>query len=121
MDSSTERELRKELPLLVKAEIMDEIKPFGSFGTTEVLSASAAASAVDVQPKVRKHRIEQFVWEVGDKPKLPTVKRWEPHLKSHGDIYYDGTGQFCTKLECEINHNPRSLLPIFDAIDRKEY
>lgn len=55
------------------------------------------------------------------KSNLVKVKKWEPHVKSHGSIVYDGRGHFCAKIECEVNRDPRSPQPVFDAIDRGEY
>jgi len=75
-----------------------DIQPFGDFTTP------APAQAVE----------EVFA-------PLPTVKKWIPHMKDHGDIVYNGTGHFCLVLECEVNHYPRSLEPVFDALDRKQY
>ena len=52
----------------------------------------------------------------------PNQETFEPHLKSHGNvIYFPGHGYFCKKDKCIVNKDPKSLEPIYDAIDRNEY
>lgn len=61
--------------------------------------------------------------DVGEKPPEPVVvKKFVPHMKSHGLIWYHaGHGHVCPVWECEVNRDPKSMDPIFDAMDRKEY
>ena len=79
-------------------------KPFSSFGVSDT-----SQKEVDVDENVI------------DEPTI-VVEKYEPHLKSHGKIWYwPGHGHHCSKDECKVNKDPKSLNPIFDAIDRNEY
>ena len=55
------------------------------------------------------------------KPTLPKVEKWLNHEQSHGNwTYSSGQGHQCLELSCEINQNPRSVLPILNFLERNQ-